>query len=123
MNLTHSIRGRAKKSGSVLCEGKLVRYAFIKSHHEIVTVTRMCRLMKRQGLKSKGKRKFKAATNSNHGRPVAPNLLDREFIVEQPDSVYAGDITYIQTDEGRFYLAVLIDLYSRAIVGWAMSGQ
>jgi transposase InsO family protein len=77
--------------------------------------------MKQQGLESKSKRKFKATTNSNHGCPVAQILLDREFIVERPDSVYAGDITYIQTDEGWLYLAVLIDLYSRAIVGWAMS--
>jgi transposase InsO family protein len=48
-------------------------------------------------------------------------VLDREFRVERPDRVYAGDITYIQTDEGWLYLAVLIDLYSRAVVGWAMS--
>ncbi len=88
---------------------------------ETISRTRVGRLMKQQGLESKGKRKFKATTNSNHGRPVAPNLLDREFMVEQPDTVYAGDITYIQTDEGWLYLAVLIDLYSRAIVGWAMS--
>lgn len=89
--------------------------------NESISRTRVGRLMKQQGLESKGKRKFKATTNSNHGRPVAPNLLDRAFRVEQPDTVYAGDITYIQTDEGWLYLAVLIDLYSRAIVGWAMS--
>jgi len=89
--------------------------------NESISRTRVGRLMKQQGLESKGKRKFKATTNSNHGRPVAANLLDRAFMVEQPDTVYAGDITYIQTDEGWLYLAVLIDLYSRAIVGWAMS--
>ena len=77
--------------------------------------------MKQQGVESKSKRKFKATTHSNHGRPIAPNLLDREFLVNQPDTVYAGDITYIPTDEGWLYLAVLIDLYSRAVVGWAMS--
>ena len=82
---------------------------------------RVGRLMKQQGLRAKGKRKFKATTNSNHGRPVAPNLLNREFQVNRPDTVYVGDITYIPTDEGWLYLAVLIDLYSRAIVGWAMS--
>ena len=89
--------------------------------NESISRTRVGRLMKQQGLKSKGQRKFKATTNSNHGRPVAPNLLDRAFRVEQPDTVYAGDITYIETGEGWLYLAVLIDLYSRAIVGWAMS--
>ena len=88
---------------------------------EPISRTRVGRLMKQQGLESKSKRKFKATTNSNHGRPVAPNLLDREFLVDQPDTVYAGDITYIPTNEGWLYLAVLIDLYSRAVVGWAMS--
>ncbi len=68
-----------------------------------------------------GRRKFKATTNSNHSRPVAPNLLNREFEVGRPNTVYAGDITYIPTQEGWLYLAVLIDLYSRAVVGWAMS--
>ena len=88
---------------------------------EVISRTRVGRLMKQQDLKSKSKRKFKATTNSNHGHPVAPNLLNREFQVERPDTVYAGDITYISTDEGWLYLAVLIDLYSRAVVGWAMS--
>jgi len=88
---------------------------------EVISRTRVGRLMKQQDLKSKSKRKFKATTNSKHNHPVAPNLLDRKFQVERPDTVYAGDITYIATDEGWLYLAVLIDLYSRAVVGWAMS--
>jgi transposase InsO family protein len=88
---------------------------------EAISRERARRLMKQQGLESKSKRKFKATTNSEHDRPVAVNVLDREFRVERPDRVYAGDITYIQTDEGWLYLAVLIDLYSRAVVGWAMS--
>lgn len=88
---------------------------------ESISRERVGRLMKQQGLESKSQRKFKATTNANHDRPVAPNLLDREFLVDQPDTVYAGDISYIPTDEGWLYLAVLIDLYSRAVVGWAMS--
>jgi transposase InsO family protein len=88
---------------------------------EAISRMRTSRLMKQQGLGSKSKRKFKATTNSEHDRPVAANLLDREFRVERPDSVYADDITYIQTGEGWLYLAVLIDLYSRAVMGWAMS--
>ncbi len=89
------------------------------THKSPISRTRVGRLMKQQGLKSKCKRKFKATTNPKHGRPVTPNLLERKFLVAQPDTVYAGDIT--PTDEGWLYLAVLIDLYSRAVVGWAMS--
>ncbi len=90
---------------------------------ELVSRQRTGRLMKQQGLESKSKRKFKATTNTKHGRPVAPNRLDRQFQVDQPDTVYVGDITYTSTDEGWLYLAILIDLYSRAVVGWAMSKQ
>lgn len=90
---------------------------------ERISRKRVGRLMKQQGLKSKSKRKFKATTNSNHNHPVAPNLLNRKFQIDQPDTVYVGDITYIQTDEGWLYLAVLIDLYSRAVVGWSMSNR
>jgi len=90
---------------------------------EVISRERVGRLMKQQNLESKSKRKFKATTNSKHNHPVAPNLLDRKFQVEQPDTVYVGDITYISTDEGWLYLAVLIDLYSRAVVGWAMSDR
>ena len=90
---------------------------------EVISRERVGRLMKQQNLESKSKRKFKATTNSKHNHPVAPNLLDRKFQVEQPDIVYVGDITYISTDEGWLYLAVLIDLYSRAVVGWAMSDR
>ena len=86
-----------------------------------ISRTRVGRLMKEQKLESKCKHKFKAMTNSNHNRPVAQNLLNRSFQVDQQDTIYAGDITYIQTDEGWLYLAVLIDLYSRAVVGWSMS--
>ena len=91
------------------------------SDGETVSRTRVGRLMEEQGLASRTKRKFKATTNSDHSKPVAPNLLNREFDVKRPDTVYAGDITYIPTDEGWLYVAVLIDLYSRAVVGWAMS--
>lgn len=90
---------------------------------ETISRPRVGRLMRQQALKAKAKKKFKATTNSNHGLPVAPNLLDRNFNVDQSDTVYAGDITYIRTNEGWLYLAVLIDLYSRAVVGWAVSDR
>jgi putative transposase len=81
---------------------------------------RIARLMREDGLKSKTKRRFKATTNSKHNLPVAPNLLDRDFHPEKPNEVYAGDITYIWTTEGWLYLAVVIDLFSRSVIGWAM---
>lgn len=90
---------------------------------EIVSRPRISRLMKKQGLECKSKRKFKATTNSKHNKPVAPNHLDRKFQVSLPDTAYVGDITYIPTGEGWLYLAVLIDLFSRSVVGWSMSSR
>jgi len=71
----------------------------------------------------RGKRKFKATTNSSHGLPVSPNLLARRFDVEAPDRVWTGDITYVWTEEGWLYLAIVIDLFSRQVVGFAMSDR
>ncbi len=70
---------------------------------------------------AKQKKKFKVTTDSKHNLPVAPNLLDRQFTVDQTDRVYVGDITYIWTQEGWFYLAVVLDLFSRQVVGWSMN--
>ncbi|HIB94074.1 MAG TPA: IS3 family transposase, partial [Candidatus Lambdaproteobacteria bacterium] len=81
---------------------------------------RVGRLLKRLGLCCKTKRKFKTTTDSNHNLPIAPNLLNRNFTPRTPNQCYAGDITYIPTDEGWLYLAVVIDLYSRKVVGWSM---
>jgi putative transposase len=77
--------------------------------------------LRRQGLRAKAAKKFKATTNSNHDLPVAPNLLDQDFSATVPNQKYVGDITYLWTDEGWLYLATIIDLYSRMVVGWAMS--
>jgi len=82
---------------------------------------RIGRLMKKAGLSCKTKRKYKLTTDSKHNNPIAPNLLERKFNVMEQDRYYVGDITYIQTWEGWLYLAVVIDLYSRAVVGWAMA--
>ena len=81
---------------------------------------RVQKLMQLHGIRAKGKRRFKVTTDSNHDLPISPNLLNREFIVAQPDRVWAGDITYIATDEGWLFLAVVIDLFSRQVVGWAL---
>ena len=77
--------------------------------------------MRRQGLRAKAAKKFKATTNSRHNLPVAPNLLQQDFTASGPNQKYVGDITYLWTDEGWLYLAVVIDLFSRLVVGWAMS--
>ena len=75
----------------------------------------------RQQLRAKAARKFKATTNSKHNLPVAPNLLKQDFTATAPNRKWVGDITYLWTDEGWLYLAVIIDLYSRLVVGWALS--
>ena len=77
--------------------------------------------LRRQGLKARAARKFKATTNSNHNLEVAPNLLEQDFQASRPNEKWAQDITYLATDEGWLYLAVVIDLYSRQVIGWAMS--
>ncbi|OJY96063.1 MAG: transposase [Lysobacterales bacterium 69-70] len=79
--------------------------------------------MRRQGLRAKAARKFKATTNSNHSLPVAQNLLQQNFTAAGPNQVWVGDITYIGTDEGWLYLAVVLDLFSRKVVGWSMSDR
>lgn len=89
----------------------------------LISRRRIARLMQEEGLAVKTKRKFKPTTDSKHDKPIAPNLLEREFNVETPDTAYVGDITYIPTREGWLYLAVVIDLFSRAVVGWAMSSR
>ena len=89
----------------------------------IVSRRRIRYLMQELGLRCKTKKRFKATTDSNHNYPVSPNLLNRKFTVHRPDTHYVGDITYIPTDQGWLYLAVVIDLYSRKVVGWAMSNR
>jgi putative transposase len=81
---------------------------------------RVRKLMQLHGIRAKGKRRFKVTTDSSHSLPIAPNLLDRQFAVAEPDKVWAGDITYIATDEGWLVVAVVIDLFSRQVVGWSL---
>ena len=82
---------------------------------------RIGRIMKEAQLYCKSKRRFKATTDSKHDLPIAPNRLARQFDVKRPNQAYVGDITYIPTAEGWLYLAVVIDLYSRQVVGWSMA--
>ena len=79
------------------------------------------RMLKKLGLRSKIARKYKHAADSNHRLAIAHNLLDRQFIVTEPNKAWTTDITYIGTKEGWLYLCVMLDLFSRRIVGWQRS--
>jgi putative transposase len=82
---------------------------------------RIARLMQENGMNAKRKRRHPVTTKSHPGHAVALNLLNQEFTAERPNQKWTGDITYIATAEGWLYLAVILDLYSRLVVGWAMS--
>ena len=93
--------------------------ALVKQGHHIGEHC-VARLMRVEGIRAKTVKKWRATTQSQHRFPVAANTLDRAFTVEAPNRVWAGDLTYVWTLEGWLYLAVLLDLYSRRVVGWAM---
>jgi putative transposase len=84
---------------------------------------RVARVMKSLGLRARMHRRFRTTTDSRHTKRIAPNLLERDFVAHELNRVVAGDITYIATSDGWLYLAVLLDLYSRRVVGWAMSDR
>jgi len=93
----------------------------LQRHGLIVSRRRIKNIMLDLNLFVKMKRRFKVnTTDSNHDLPIAPNILNRDFYTSLPDTKYVGDITYIPTNEGWLYLATVIDLYSRKIVGWSM---
>jgi putative transposase len=82
---------------------------------------RVERLMNEKGLRGRSKRRFVCTTDSKHDDPIAPNVLDRKFETTTPNEAWVGDVTYIATAEGWLFLAVLLDLFSRRVVGWAIS--
>lgn len=82
---------------------------------------RVARLMQRHGIQARQSRRFKVTTKANRKHPIAPNLLKRRFVASRPDETWLADISYIYTREGYLYLAALMDLFSRRIVGWAMA--
>src|SRR5919199_4124502 len=88
-----------------------------------VSRRRIGRVLAQAGLRCKTQRRFKAPTAAGHAQTVAPNHLNREFTVPVPETVYVGDITYLPTGEGWRYLAVVLDLCSRAVVGWSMANH
>jgi putative transposase len=93
----------------------------LKSQGIAISRKRVIRLMRDQGLKGKVRRRWVKTTDSNHELPVAPNLLGRNFLASAANRRWVGDITYLRTNEGWLYLAVVLDLYSRMVVGWAVS--
>ena len=84
---------------------------------------RTARLMRENGLKARQKRRFKRTTDSHHAFPVAPNLLEQDFSAERQNQKWAADISYVWTNEGWLYLAVVLDLFARRVVGWAVSDR
>ncbi len=119
--------GRLKKQiDSIYAESDGV-YGSRKVRDELLTLGfragkhRVARLMREMGLKGCPKKRYKVTTRSDHGFRVAPNSLERSFTADRPNQRWAADITYIRTAEGWLYLAVVMDLYSKAIVGWSMS--
>lgn len=109
-------------------EGSRGIYGAPRIHHELRIQGHPCgrhrvaRLMRRAGLRARMKRRYRVTTRSEHRHPTAPNLLAQRFRVERANQAWVADITYIATREGWLYLAVVIDLYSRRVVGWASSG-
>ena len=103
------------------------RYGSPRVHAELgarghrISRKRVARLMRQRGLAGRRRRRFRATTDSRHTLPVAPNVLDRQFVQPAPDVAWVTDITYILTGEGWLYLAVILDLCSRLVVGWAVS--
>ena len=81
---------------------------------------RVERLMRENAIRARHKRQFKATTDSKHNLPVAPNVLERNFTPTAPNRVWTADLTYIRTDEGWLYLAVVLDLFNREVVGWSI---
>lgn len=103
-------------------------YGSPRIYHELKEQTpcsekRVARLMKKHGLVAKQKKRYKQTTKANSDHPAAPNLLDGDFTATTPNQKWTTDITYIPTLEGWLYLAVVLDLFSRRIVGWAMSAR
>ena len=88
-----------------------------------VSVERVAKRMKLMNLKAQARRKYKVTTDSNHAKPISPNLLLQDFSAAGPNQKWVSDITYIRTDEGWLYLCVIIDLFSRAVIGWHMSSR
>ncbi len=92
----------------------------LRAQNELCSETRVARRMTQMGLKAVAKRKFKVTTDSSHKQPIYANVVNRDFSTTAPNQKWVCDITYIPTQEGWLYVAVVIDLFSRAVIGWSM---
>ena len=121
-------RELSKMINEVFVEGRAT-YGSRRIRHKLtgrkITISRrrVIKLLKESDLAVQTKRKFKATTDSNHNQSIAPNLLDRKFDVHLANHYWVGDITYVPTEEGWLYLATVIDLYSRKVIGWSMDSR
>ena len=103
------------------------RYGSPRAHAELVgrghdcRVNTVARVMRAAGVAAKARRKFRQATDSNRPHPVAPNVSDRDFDPAEPSASWVADVTYVPTREGWLYLAVVVDPFSRPVVGWSMA--
>jgi putative transposase len=107
--------------------GAFQSYGSPRIHRELaargvhVGKKRVERLLRERGLSARRPKRFRSTTDSNHSQPIAPNLLARNFQAASPNQAWVGDITYLWTSQGWLYLAVLLDLFSRRVVGWSLS--
>jgi len=96
-------------------------HAELRAHHVFISRKRVIRLMQRDGLVARRRKRYRSTTMSEHDQPIAPNLLARRFDAEHPNQRWVGDTTELTTGDGRLFLAVILDLFSRFVVGWALS--
>jgi len=107
--------------------GRRAAYGSPRVHRELAargetaSVNRVARVMRENGIQARRRRRFRKTTDSKHNLPVAENLLARNFRTEKPDQAWVADISYVWTEEGWLYLAVVLDLFSRRVVGWSMA--
>jgi transposase InsO family protein len=98
-----------------------VHVELAETHGVFVSRKRVIRIMQQEGLKARVRKRFRVTTMSDHDQPVAPNLLDRQFTAEKPNQRWVGDTTELVTGNGKLFLAVILDLFSKYVVGWALS--
>jgi putative transposase len=119
--LTEKIKAEFKKSGETYGSPRI--YQVMRKLGLMCSRNRVARLMNAAGLQAKQTKRYRSTTRRNKAHPVAPNLLNRDFVADRPDQKWLADITYIPTLEGWLYLAAILDLFSRKVIGWAMSDR